>query len=84
VYFFPPLLLQLPAVRRHLQQHPARTVPVTTFFLLICFGVGLPASVAVFPQIAAISAKDCEAPYQHLRSAKTGEPYEVYYYNKGL
>jgi hypothetical protein len=84
VYFVPPLLLQLPAVRRHLQQHPTRTVPVTTFFLLICFGIGLPASVAVFPQIASIPAKDCEEPYQHLRNAQTGEPYQVFYYNKGL
>lgn len=83
VYFVPPLLLQLPPVQKYLQRHPTLTVPVTTFFLLVCFGIGLPASVAIFPQMAQIDAKDCEDTYQHLRNAK-GEPYHVYYYNKGL
>jgi tricarboxylate carrier len=83
VYLVPPLLLQLPAVKRHLESYPARAVPVTTFFLLVCFGIGLPASVAVFPQIASIPAEDCEPPYRHLRNAR-GEPHRVFYYNKGL
>jgi sideroflexin-5 len=83
VYFVPPLLMQAPPVQKYLAKNPAMTVPTTTFFLLVCFGIGLPASVAIFPQMAQIEAKDCEAPYQHLRNAK-GEPYHVYYYNKGL
>jgi sideroflexin-5 len=83
VYFVPPLLMQAPPVQKYLAKNPAMAVPTTTFFLLVCFGIGLPASVAIFPQMAQIQAKDCEAPYQHLRNAK-GEPYHVYYYNKGL
>ena len=59
-------------------------VPVSTYMILVCFGLGLPATVAIFPQIAEISADDVEHQFQHLKNAKTNQPYQVFYYNKGL
>jgi sideroflexin-5 len=85
VYFLPPLLLATVApLRNLLQKSPALTVPITTYLLLVSFGVGLPATVAIFPQISSIPAQDVEAKFQHLRDAKTQQPHQVFYYNKGL
>jgi hypothetical protein len=58
-------------------------VPMTTYLVLVSFGVGLPATTAIFPQIKSIPAADVEPKYQHL-SDSNDKPYEVYYYNKGL
>jgi hypothetical protein len=60
------------------------TVPITTFLLLTSFGIGLPATVAMFPQISSVDAKDVEERFQHLRDPQTNKPYDVFYYNKGL
>jgi sideroflexin-5 len=85
VYFLPPLLLAtVGPLRNLLTKSPALTVPITTYLLLVSFGVGLPATVAIFPQISSIPASDVEAKFQHLREPKTQKPYEVFYYNKGL
>jgi tricarboxylate carrier len=84
VYFLPPVLLSLGALKPYLTKNPTATVPITTFLLLASFGVGLPATVAIFPQISEISADQVENKFQHLRDPKTDKPYEVFYYNKGL
>jgi sideroflexin-5 len=85
VYFLPPFLLAaVPVFRRYLAHTPCMTVPLTTFLLLVSFGVGLPATVAVFPQISALPATAVEERFQHLRDPATDKPYEVFYYNKGL
>lgn len=84
VYFVPPVLVSLGPIKRYLAKNPRMAVPVTTYLLLCSFGVGLPATVAIFPQISEIGVEDVEEKYQHLRDPKTGKPYEVYYYNKGL
>jgi hypothetical protein len=84
VYFLPPLLLALGPFHRHLAKNPIRRVPLTTFLLLSSFGIGLPTTVAMFPQIASISPDEAEDKFQHLRDAKTEKPYTAYYYNKGL
>jgi hypothetical protein len=52
-------------------------VPVTTFLLLISFGIGLPAAVGLFPQVSSIDAEDAEEQFR-------GLGYEEFYYNKGL
>jgi hypothetical protein len=59
-------------------------VPISTFMILVCFGIGLPATVAIFPQISEIPASDVEQEYKHMKNPKTNQPYEVFYYNKGL
>lgn len=84
VYFVPPVLISLGPLKHYLTKHPAMTVPLTTYLLLVSFGVGLPATVGIFPQISPIDAKDVEEKFQHLRHPKTNKPYETYYYNKGL
>lgn len=85
VYFVPPVLLgTVPILKSIIAKNPAATVPITTYLLLVSFGIGLPATVAVFPQMSKIKVEDTEDKFQHLRDPKTGRPYEVFYYNKGL
>jgi len=85
VYFLPPLLMStIGPLKRYLAAHPAMSVPITTYLVLVAFGVGLPASVAIFPQISSISADRVEERFQHLREPKTNQPYKEFYFNKGL
>lgn len=84
VYFLPPLLVANGPFKSMVARHPALTVPLTTYCLLACFGIGLPATVAVFPQIAEIDPNDVEDKFQHLRHETTQQPHKVFYYNKGL
>ena len=60
------------------------TVPLTTYLLLVSFGIGLPATVGIFPQISQIPAANVEERFQYLRDPHTQQPYTVFYYNKGL
>jgi hypothetical protein len=84
VYFLPPVLMKtLPVFKNMVKKNPAVGVPLTTYLVLVAFGLGLPATVAVFPQMAEIDVKDCEEEFQGLRG-KDGLPYEKFYYNKGL
>jgi hypothetical protein len=84
IWLMPNVLLATGPIPRYLAQQPAMTVPVTTFLILVCFGVGLPATVALFPQISTIEADKVEERFQHLRDPKTLQPYQLFYYNKGL
>jgi len=86
VYFLPPVLMgAIPLVKNALLRNPAMRVPVTTYLLLVCFGIGLPASVAIFPQMGEIKVEDAEEKYHKLQDEKNGgKPYEVLFYNKGL
>jgi Sideroflexins len=78
VYFLPPALLSL------LPLSPSMVLPATTFFLLVAFGIGLPAAIAVFPQECAIDVKELEPELQQLVDPHTNEPYRTLYFNKGL
>mmetsp|Transcript_22779 Transcript_22779/g.26351 ORF Transcript_22779/g.26351 Transcript_22779/m.26351 type:complete len:498 (-) Transcript_22779:210-1703(-) len=85
VYFIPSMLMgTLPPLRNFIDKNPKHRVPITTFLVLLAFGVGLPATVAVFPQISSIDAKDVEPKYQHLLNPNTQKLYTEFYYNKGL
>jgi hypothetical protein len=85
VYFVPPLLLEIvEPIKNFLEQNPSSILPVTTYLLLVSFGVGLPATVGMFPQMSKIDASDVEEKYQNLIDPKTGEPYTDFLYNKGL
>mmetsp|Transcript_25782 Transcript_25782/g.56556 ORF Transcript_25782/g.56556 Transcript_25782/m.56556 type:complete len:437 (-) Transcript_25782:167-1477(-) len=85
VYFLPSLLMGvLPPLKSFLEKHPRTRVPVTTFMVLVSFGLGLPATIAIFPQVAEIKASDAEPKYQRLIDPDTQRPYEAFYYNKGL
>jgi hypothetical protein len=85
VYFLPSLLMGiLPPLKQLVAKHPTARVPLTTFLVLSSFGLGLPATIAIFPQVSEIKASDAEPKYQHLINPATERPYEVFYYNKGL
>jgi hypothetical protein len=85
VYFFPSLLMGvLPPLKNLVANHPTMRVPLTTFLVLVSFGLGLPATIAIFPQVSEIKASEAEPKYQHLIDPATRRPYEVFYYNKGL
>jgi len=84
VYFLPPLLMgSIPLLKNAIMRNPAISVPMTTYLVLVSFGLGLPATVAIFPQMAEIDVKDVEEEFCGL-TGKDGLPYQKYYYNKGL
>lgn len=84
VYFLPPLLMgSIPVLKNAVMRNPAISVPMTTYLVLVSFGLGLPATVAIFPQMAEIDVKDVEEEFQGL-TGRDGLPYQKYYYNKGL
>ena len=77
-YFIPPLLLEtITPLKIYMAENPSMVVPITTFLLLISFGIGLPATVGLFPQMARIRVEEVEQKYQNLG-------YDELYYNKGL
>jgi|EP00970_Alexandrium_tamarense_P020359 hypothetical protein len=86
VYFFPPFLMgSIPVLKNALVRNPMLRVPMTTYLLLVCFGIGLPCSVAIFPQMGEIKVNEAEEKYHNLPDKRNGgRPYEVLYYNKGL
>ena len=87
VYFLPPFMMgALPVLRNAIANNPAMRVPMTTYLLLVCFGIGLPASVAIFPQMGEIRVEDAEEKYRGLVDERDdgSRPYDVLYYNKGL
>jgi len=85
VYFFPPVLLStVPMFKNLLLRNPMASVPLTTYLVLVSFGLGLPATVAIFPQMSELKMEDAEEKFQGLLDKRTGKPYEVFYYNKGL
>lgn len=82
VYFLPPFLMGfVPSLKNMILKNPMIRVPMTTYLLLVCFGIGLPASVAIFPQMGEIKVEEAEDKYRNL---KDGRQYTVLYYNKGL
>lgn len=77
-YFIPPLLLDtVTPLKQFLIDNSLMVVPVTTFLLLVSFGIGLPAAVGLFPQVSSIKVEDVEEKFR-------GLGYEEFYYNKGL
>ena len=75
VFVFPPLMTMLPPVSRFLRKNPRLNTPILTAFLLIGFGLGLPASIAAFPQEGIIRETELEEALQGKGDLK---------YNKGL
>mmetsp|Transcript_37609 Transcript_37609/g.81198 ORF Transcript_37609/g.81198 Transcript_37609/m.81198 type:complete len:475 (-) Transcript_37609:27-1451(-) len=77
-YFIPPLILETVVPLKHfLSDNPLMVVPITTFLLLISFGIGLPCAVGIFPQVSSIKADEVEEKFR-------GLGYTEFYYNKGL
>lgn len=75
VFVFPPMMTFLPPIAKLLRKNPRLTTPVTTAFLFVGFGFGLPASIAAFPQEGLLKESNVEP---HLRGHGDLK------YNKGL
>ena len=86
VYFLPPFMMgAIPLLKNAILRNPMMRVPMTTYLLCVCFGIGLPASVAIFPQMGEIKVEEAEEKYHKLLDDQNGgKPYDVLYYNKGL
>lgn len=80
VFFFPPVVGMLPPIRRLLNALPKWTLAIETLILIIGFGFGLPATIALFPQTGGIRRRSLELVFQQGDVDKN----EVLYYNKGL
>ena len=75
VFLFPPVMTLLPPIAKFLRRHPRYNTPIMTAFLFLGFGLGLPASIAAFPQEGVIQETELESELRghgHLK------------YNKGL
>ena len=75
VFVFPPMMTFLPPISKFLKKNPRFTTPITTAFLFVGFGFGLPASIAAFPQEGMISESNLEPQLRGHGDLK---------YNKGL
>ena len=78
-FCIPPLLLDsswLP-FKAYVQTHPSAEVPITTFLLLLSFGIGLPIVIGLVPQRSTIKATDVESKFTNLG-------YDYFYFDKGL
>lgn len=84
VYFLPPVLMAAGPLHALVKSNPTLTVPMTTFLLLTSFGLGLPSTVAIFPQMSSITVAEVEEKFQNLPNSETGKPHDVFYFNKGL
>lgn len=81
----PALIGALPPARRMFARSPRTQLPFMAFVTMLAFGVGLPASVAVFPQIGTMRVADLEEALRPLCvDVRTGQPLTTVHYNKGL
>mmetsp|Transcript_28069 Transcript_28069/g.59254 ORF Transcript_28069/g.59254 Transcript_28069/m.59254 type:complete len:479 (+) Transcript_28069:336-1772(+) len=77
-YFIPPLILDtITPLKQFLNENPSLVVPMTTFLLLLSFGIGLPMAVGLFPQVSSVKVEDVEDKFAQLGC-------DELYYNKGL
>ena len=60
VFVFPPVMSLLPPVARLVQRNPRLATPVMTGFIFLGFGLGLPASIAAFPQEGTLEESQLE------------------------
>ena len=65
MYFVPPLLTSMvPPLKAIITRTPSLSVPITTYLLLVSFGVGLPGACAVFPKISSVEFEELEEEFK--------------------
>merc|ERR1712187_424117 len=83
VFIIPPLLLSyVPFFKKIVNRQPTMAIPLMTYMVILAFGLGLPAAVAIFPHICEIRVEEVEMSFRELRN--DGVPYKRFYFNKGL
>lgn len=66
-YFFPPLILDtVQPLKQYMCDQPSTVVPLTTFVLLVVFGIGLPLVIGMLPQYSKIKVEDVEPKFAEL------------------
>lgn len=80
VFILPAVIANLPFVAA---LGPTISVPLSGFFTILSFGIGLPAALAASPQYGNIKVAELEGPFQTLVD-KDGKRIETLYYNRGL
>jgi len=65
VFFGTAAIMSLPRIVTITAAHPASVIPMTTFVTMIMFGYGLPAAVAIFPQVGSLETSDLEESLQN-------------------
>mmetsp|Transcript_45694 Transcript_45694/g.52817 ORF Transcript_45694/g.52817 Transcript_45694/m.52817 type:complete len:354 (-) Transcript_45694:196-1257(-) len=75
-------------VKRLMQKEKTMLV-LNTFFVLLGFSIGLPATIALFPQIGSIPVTELEEKFQHIQDHNNKNDdgrrsIQVFKYNKGL
>jgi hypothetical protein len=67
-----------------MQKNKHTTLVLNTIFILLGFSFGLPATIALFPQIGTIQTNELESKFHHLKDSHTGKVIQSFKYNKGL
>ena len=83
IFLVPPLILISPPVAAFCVANPSLSVPISTLLLMIGFGFGLPASIALFPSTLEISVDQLEPEFQRLVD-KDSSPIKTVYFYRGL
>ena len=81
IFLLAPLGMSL--VEPILRKNRSLSIPFQTAFVMLSFGLGLPATIALFPQIGTVEASELEEKFQNLRDSQ-GKSVTVFRYNKGL
>jgi len=79
-YLVPAVLMSLPVLN---VLSPMASLCASAYIGIVSFGCGLPATLAIFPAIGTIEAKDAEPEFQNLVGAD-GKPLTTLYFSKGL
>jgi len=80
-FFLPPVFMMLmPAA---IASAPVSGLALNTFVTIVGFGLGLPAAVAVFPQVGELLVQEIEQDSEARRVCEA-RGLKVVYYNKGL
>ena len=80
-FFIPPLCMMIPSIAALAAANPVFNMAASTFVLLVGFGLGLPAAVAVFPQTGSLGVNELEP---ELRQAAQSMGLQRVYFNNGL
>ena len=92
IFLLPPIGLSIidhlsihsTGLKRLLLKSKHTTLVLNTIFILLGFSFGLPATIALFPQIGTISSEELESKFHHLKDKESGTVIQSFKYNKGL
>lgn len=81
-FFLPPVFMMLPPIAKAAAASSVVGLSANTFVTLVGFGLGLPAAVAVFPQIGELNVEEVDN--LKVKEAAIARGLSKVYYNKGL